>query len=197
MSPYFIGGLSDSEQQAVRNIQMYIDEAVARIPRKYDEVKGFFDQATEVLEKDVLPLYKHNASLLMSMVHPDNSRIFRDRVREGDSTKTIDRLPIILGYMFDDGAYEAYHTASMKWFKSAHIKYAVDGLRKAFDYYDQRIDDAGFVKRTRGQVEEALKLVNQIIGNPDIYNDTGIKREVRAALPEMQKLVTRLEGYLA
>ena len=110
-------GLSKAETELVKQLGDVLGDAQERIPRKYKEVYDLFDKTTDVLEQNILPVYKNNSSLLQSMIlHED---VFQD-----DDTI---RLPDILGYMFEegDGVFEAYYRAGAKWLKDSHVENAI------------------------------------------------------------------------
>jgi len=183
-------GLSKAETVLVKQLGDVLGDAQERIPRKYKEVYDLFDKTTDVLEQNILPVYKNNISLLQSMIlHED---VFQD-----DDTS---RLPDIWGYMFEDGdgAFEAYYRAGAKWLKDSHVENAIKYLNIAFDQYDQKQEDSEFVERNKDKIGNSLKGINGILDKGLAYLGTLIRRgeDTSETSMNLQGLRNRLSDYL-
>lgn len=181
-------GLSEAETELVDELRKILDDAQERIPRKYDEVKGLFDRTTDVLEQNILPMYKDNATLLQSMLI--NESVFEDE--EGN------RFPIIFGHMFEDGMFEAYAIVSSRLLEHYHVESAIKYLNVVCEQYDQMNGDEGFVDRNRGRVEGLLGGVKGALGMLPALKEHGeIRGDLKQIKSQVESLSHKLEGYLA
>jgi len=184
-------GLSEAGDKLATRLRDVLNDAPERIPRKYQEVWDLFDQTTDVLEQNILPVYRDNTSLLQSMISHE------DLFRCEDKSK----LPDIFSYMFkdSDGTFEAYYIAGAKWLKSGHIENAITYLNVAFEQYDSRQEDKKFVKRSEGKIRASLNEINTIVDKGPKYLETITGKEsneVNEISMNLQGLRNRLSGYL-
>lgn len=176
--------LTERDKSLLAIMMKYTQQAESRIPRKYEEVKKFFNEATEIFERDVLPLYKEDKGLLRSLT-----------VVCGEKA-VVERLPVIFGYMFEDGEFEAFYTAGIDCLRTLHIDLALNALNKALGLYEAKSSDREFVERNGKRIQGLTPLLLNARGDAYSSPDTLADADLMG-YKGVDEMVSRIGNLLA